>query len=308
MVGFFSMLNTLVSLAYPIIASCRAFEDYTRVSNSIASQTFKIGGISVPLNLIYNTGNKLDGEDERKLQVHLITIQKWFIYWIVLGCVSFLESWLQVVIFLLPGYSIVRLVFSIWLISPMISLDWDHEQANAATFDQTLEWKKFTNGGAGLLFFAYIKPWLEKNIDLVRKVSINPLAILQFMKIGTILDMFDLNRTEKKTTLTNAGFGGVGSGSGTTGTTTNISGVGGSGSGGAGVVDYANVLDNSFVMVMNLKNRFAGNSGDNVETKEVSSVKSMEEFDVVDVEKEPTVAEKETSSQEGTPKRRGYFW
>ncbi|KAI3404687.2 hypothetical protein KGF56_002521 [Candida oxycetoniae] len=280
MMGFFSVLNLLVSIVYPIIASCRSFEDYTLISNRVASQNFKIGGITVPLNLIYNPGglNSVDANDEKVLQLHLISIQKWFIYWIVLACFELVESLFSVLVYLIPAYSVLRLGFNCWLVMPMISFGQrDSVGENAATFDNSVEWKKFTSNGAGLVFFSYIKPWMEKNIKIVNSLSADPSIVLSVFNLTSSLNLSNLLKKVR-----------IGRN-----TEQNVSDVTGS------VADYASALDSSFVMVMNIKNKFTG-SGDNAET-EAKGESADEEFDVINSEK-PSAPEANVS------KRTGYFW
>ena len=331
----------MVSVVYPIIASCRAFEDYTRVLNSVASSTYKIGGISVPFNVIYSTATgkqQVNAVDENTLQIHLISIQKWFIYWIVLACVRLVEGCFGVLTSIVPGYSLLRLGFSLWLISPMVSFNNEDAVANTnSSFDQTLEWKNFTQGGCGLVFFAYFKPWLEKNIDVVRKLSVNPLTAVQYLPLNVLANL-------------NNGFKLFGNGSreqrgaGAEGENSDTSGYGGS------MADYTNVLDSSFVMVMNIKNRFTGNgeatplasattsatapatapattpataTGSGVGSKDAGSIlqksSSIEEFDVIsgvdselgersDAAAGTTTAEASIADTTATPRKRGYFW
>ncbi|EMG46609.1 hypothetical protein G210_3142, partial [Candida maltosa Xu316] len=253
--GFISTL-LLIATVYPVIASCRAFEDYTRVTNTLASQNLKIGGFTVPLNYIYGKSDatKINADDERALQIHLISIQKWFIYWIVTAIVSLAENVLFFK-YIIPGYSLIRLAFNIWLIIPMISI---RQEVDAnSTFDNTVEWKKFTSNGAGLIYFNYIKPWIEQHIESIRKLSANPANAIQLLGF--------VNKLNKDTESSNESSSGS---------------------------DYSNVLD-SFVMVMNMKNKWTGGS-----TEDVNEQKA-EEFDVVDATPDPKTQ---------ATKRKGYFW
>lgn len=289
-----------VATIYPVLASCRAFEDYTRVTNSLASQNLKIGGFTVPLNYLYNrnlsgttnsdlndkssstttssssSSSNISINDERALQIHLISIQKWFIYWIVIAIISLLENILFLK-YIIPGYSIFRLIFNIWLIIPMISIKQEVD-ANS-TFDNTIEWKKFTSNGAGLLYFSYIKPFIEQHIDCIRKFSINP---LNFILIERLKYLFNKNNqispNERNNNNNNT-------------TTTN----------GNNNTDYSNVLD-SFVMVMNMKNKFTGGTNNTRDINELDNKTNNadNEFDVVNV----------TPDTDSTQvnKRKGFFW
>lgn len=275
-----------MAIVYPVIASCRAFEDYTRVSNSIASQNLKIAGFTVPLNYFYKSDGKnsnINQNDETALQIHLISIQKWFIYWIIVGIVSLFENVLFLK-YLIPGYSLLRLGFNIWLIVPMISI---RKEVDAeSTFDHTIEWKKFTSNGAGLIYFSYIKPWIEQHMETIRKYSNNPIEVLQsisgLQSFSGLQTFFNKNNN-------------IGSSS----ETSSVSG------------DYSNVID-SFVMVMNMKNKWTG-TGDapanttgnptNASREATSGIKDepklSDDFDVVDDTVDPNAQ---------LTKRKGFFW
>lgn len=274
-----------------MLASCRAFEDYTRVTNSLASQNLKIGGFTVPLNYLYNrnlggtpnsdpndkssssTSTNISINDERALQIHLISIQKWFIYWIVIAIISLLENILFLK-YVIPGYSIFRLTFNIWLIIPMISIKQEVD-ANS-TFDNTIEWKKFTSNGAGLLYFSYIKPFIEQHIDCIRKFSINP---LNFILVEKLRNLYNKSNQVSSNDTNN--------GNTSTGSSNNNN-------------DYSNVLD-SFVMVMNMKNKFTGGASSTRDINELDNKNTSadNEFDVVNITPE-------TDSQ--VNKRKGFFW
>ncbi|CAI5757535.1 unnamed protein product [Candida verbasci] len=255
--GFFSILSTLVFTVYPVIASCKAFEDYTRVTNKISSQNFKVGGVTIPLNLIYQQDNNLDASDEKLLQIHLISIQKWLIYWIVIAVINSIES----ILFLnyLPGYSILKLIGSIWLIIPMISIGKKGEEFDEnKSFDNTLEWKNFTEQGSGLIFFTYIKPWIEKNLETIKKFTINPFDLIQILKLANFINKDGENNDSTES-----------------------------------------LLDSSFVMVMNMKNKFTGTSETPAEPKEVKE----NDFDVVD-----TITNEESENVPVQRKKSYYFF
>lgn len=177
--------SVLTSSVYPVIASYKAFEAYSRLANKYASSNFKVAGISVPLNFLYREGGS-DQLDE-ELQVLMISIQKWFIYWIVFASVQLVET----VLFLrhiIPLYSTFKLGFVGWLIFPMIISEGGkkigggssgdpvagEQNANSLlSFDHTKDWISFTNNGAGLVYFQFIRPWIEGHFD-----SFNPSRLI----------------------------------------------------------------------------------------------------------------------------------
>ncbi|KAK6873033.1 hypothetical protein K6H11_002539 [Candida tropicalis] len=170
----------------------------------------------------------------------------------------------------------------------MISIQRDVD-ANS-TFDNTVEWRKFTSNGAGLIYFGYIKPWIEQHMETIKKYSNNPIDVLQsysnnpidvLQSVGGLNSFFNKNSN--------------------TGSPSESSSVSS---------DYSNVID-SFVMVMNIKNKWTGTSGspsnseeietnDEIpETKEINESKLNDEFDVVDGTVDPNAQ---------VTKRRGFFW
>ncbi|ODV77581.1 uncharacterized protein CANTADRAFT_23694 [Suhomyces tanzawaensis NRRL Y-17324] len=157
-----SLLTNLVSTVYPVIASYKAFDEYSKVANEIASSQFKIGGVTVPLNLVFKQAATEPGTEDRALQTSLITIQKWFIYWVVLATVQSAETFLFLR-HLIPLYSLIKLSFSIWLLSPMVTFGSATPDTTKA-FDNTEDWTKFSQNGCGLVYFSFIKPWIETKL------------------------------------------------------------------------------------------------------------------------------------------------
>ncbi|KAI5955747.1 hypothetical protein KGF54_001249 [Candida jiufengensis] len=294
MIGIFSILNVLISIVYPIIASCKAFEDYTSITNSISSQNFKIKGITVPLNLIYNSSNSINENDEKILQLQLINLQKWFIYWIIQGFLQFFENFLFFIT-ILPGYSLLKLIFNIWLILPMISKFTRINDLNEnINFDQTIEWQNFTKTGSGFLFFNFLKPWIEKNIDLIRNIVLNPFDFQNLLKLSSILKLQNLS--------SGGWFNGSNNKNTSNATTSNSN---------LNVNDFASYLDSSFVMVMNMKNKFTGNgeSQTGFDSKDTTT-KINEEFDIIDSDEKNEINGKNTANENVSEvnKRKGYFW
>ncbi|EGW34676.1 uncharacterized protein SPAPADRAFT_69102 [Spathaspora passalidarum NRRL Y-27907] len=262
MMGFFTLLSLLINTVYPVVASCRAYDNYTRVASTIASQNLKIAGVTVPLGLLFDTLKATTGiTPELELQRHLISIQKWFIYWIVISVATLFEN-LLFLNTILPGYSILKLGFSLWLIFPMISLSSGQMEIDSR-FDNTDEWKKFTESGAGFLFFRYIKPWIEHNRDKINEVINDPIQSLHLKettKYLPIVSRYINPEVSKASNYSEPGF-----------------------------------LDSSFVMVMNMKNKWTG-----VEEK------VADEFDII----ETSSAGEEATTKEGTTvtKRKGFLW
>lgn len=129
----------LVSIVFPIFASFKALEAY----NSNKSNNF------IPIPLAFK---EID-------QQNLLKIQKWFIYWIVFGIITFVE----LILFLnyLPFYYFSKCLFNIWLLIPFFNI----------SKDQSKDWIQFTQSGSGLIYFTYLKPFLNKSTTRVKQLS-----------------------------------------------------------------------------------------------------------------------------------------
>ncbi|KAI5961802.1 hypothetical protein CANMA_003779 [Candida margitis] len=108
--------------------------------------------------------------NEPNLPSHLIALQRWLIYWATLGCVTIIENTLSFITFL-PGYSLFKIGFHLWLVIPMLS---DGE-----------DWK---NSGAPWLFFEYIKPQFEANKEAIYRFVSNPLDLRTVLKLSALAD------------------------------------------------------------------------------------------------------------------------
>lgn len=66
----------------------------------------------------------------------------WLMYWVVLACALFIESWAAFILFWVPFYSWIRLAFLLYLILPQTQ-------------------------GANVLYLAHVHPFLQKNEHLI---------------------------------------------------------------------------------------------------------------------------------------------
>ncbi|RLV92706.1 hypothetical protein JA1_003054 [Spathaspora sp. JA1] len=308
--GLFSLLTLLINTVYPVIASCRAYDNYTRIVNSIASQNLKIAGITVPIGMIFDTlkttatsytednhDNAKNNESttvqkitpEMELQAHLISIQKWFIYWIVISVVTLFEKLLF--LNLLPGYSIIKFGFGIWLIFPMIST-FSQQVEIDSRFDNTKEWKTFTQTGAGLVFFKYIKPWIEHHRDKINEIISNPIQALHLRESAKYFPVNLKNNI---------------AGSLASNLASNLTNKFTSSEAGTGTGTENGLLDSSFVMVMNMKNKWTGGGGATRSMSPSPEEKETDEFDIIDSTSPIEEVPKEGSSPKVT-KRRGFLW
>lgn len=150
-----------VSTVYPIFASYRAYDGYATLASKSAASTVNIGGVSIPLGTMLKRATAGESSiEEDTLNVRLLTVQMWMIYWIVIGFVSAAES----VLFLhvLPLYSIARLCFSLWLIAPIVLTRTRNQKQLFVSFnDMQAEWASFSQQGCGLVYFQYVRPLME---------------------------------------------------------------------------------------------------------------------------------------------------
>lgn len=156
-----------------------------------------MAGISVPVNFLYREGGgeQLDVE----LQALMVAIQKWFIYWIVFASVQLVETVLFLR-YIIPLYSTLKLGFVGWLVLPMVAqggmklVATESEQDSLVSFDHTKDWISFTNSGAGLIYFQYIRPWIEGHFE-----SFNPSRIMG--QVSDIVSNYGFGKTEAAATL-----------------------------------------------------------------------------------------------------------
>lgn len=150
-----------VSTVYPIFASYRAYDGYATLASKSAASTVNIGGVSIPLGTMLKRATASESSiEEDTLNVRLLTVQMWMIYWIVIGCVSAVES--ALFLHVLPLYSMARLCFSLWLIAPIVLTRARNQKQLFVSFnDMQAEWASFSQQGCGLVYFQYVRPLME---------------------------------------------------------------------------------------------------------------------------------------------------
>ncbi|KAK6204898.1 uncharacterized protein RJT21DRAFT_117370 [Scheffersomyces amazonensis] len=308
--GLFSFLTTLISTVYPVIASYKAFDNYLEISKKIDNSSIRVAGITVPLPLTYllskstttttTNGNTVTSTttsgssslqvNEEHLQSTLITIHKWFIYWIVFGTIQLTESFLFFT-WIIPFYSYLKLGFFIWLVVPMIKSSFDKRQRQLLSgkdFTLNDDWIKFTESGAGFVFFTYIQPLLGSQFDNLGKLADK--SVIHYI--------LDSNPSLNASSTSSGGAGtsgvsGIGNASGESSESATATS--------SGQDSIGNVIDSSYVMVMNIKNRFGyGNDTSNVEESNVVSETTSETNDSTDTSTSINENRKE--------KKKGWFW
>lgn len=142
-------------------SSYRAFEAYTLVAKRVALAHIRVGGVLVPFGALFSMEGAL-ADDQRQLQGALIDIQKWFIYWVVYALWESIEA----ILFLrslVPLYDLWRWGLSVWLVMPMITRLLGDDSGRL--FDESDSWVAFTQLGAGLCYFQYLKPMIVRVSD-----------------------------------------------------------------------------------------------------------------------------------------------
>lgn len=155
--------SSLVSVIFPIFGSYKSVESYNKVANETALSNVNIGGFQVPMNaLLRKSGDSTSGSgnSEENLQRHLISIQKWMIYWIVYASLNVVES-LFLLRYIIPMYSLVRFGISVWLVSPMIIGPVGDTVSSNNIIARKKEFEQFLQSGCGLCYYSFIKPWLD---------------------------------------------------------------------------------------------------------------------------------------------------
>jgi hypothetical protein len=273
----FSFLSTVTLVVYPVIGSYHAFESYSKVANRIAATNFKVGGISVPIGVLFKSQD-ISTSDDEQLQLHLIAIQKWFIYWIVFASLQLVES-LLFLKYLVPFYFAIKVVVSMWLVFPMIN--GVRKSDTSRSFDTTQDWLEFTNSGAGFVFFTYIKPIIE---DGLTKVDLGPIK----NAVETGLGVFSSNPLVSNFILSRL----------------KSSDASSSGTATLSLPGQESVIENSYVIVKSLKNRFYGN-GDSTKEVPIEEFDEVNVQDQVDSQKDITT---ETNPPSHTTKPKGWLW
>ncbi|CUM49959.1 uncharacterized protein AC631_00859 [Debaryomyces fabryi] len=204
MFGLFSILNSLVSVIFPIFGSYKSFESYNKVANEIALSNVNIGGFQVPINaLLRKPGDSTNGSgnSEESLQRHLISIQKWMVYWIVYASLNVVES-VFLLRYIIPMYSLLRFGISVWLVSPMIIGPVGDTVRSNNIIARKKEFEQFLQSGCGLCYYNFIKPWLDGEfkvlggIDLSKLISPSILGYLnQYELIHYITQYLNLNKS-----------------------------------------------------------------------------------------------------------------
>ncbi|CAN3370640.1 hypothetical protein DICA4_F31032 [Diutina catenulata] len=180
----FKLLTSVIGVVYPVVGSYRAYESYTRVAKRIAATHFRVAGVTVPIGAIF-TAKDASADDQQLLQSELITMQKWFIYWIVYACVETGEA----VFFLrqlVPFYDLFKLLLSAWLLVPMVAKS--SEVDSTTSFDETKQWAAFSENGAGLVYFGYIKPAISRGLDRVELPNTTQTVFSSFPGSSTAVD------------------------------------------------------------------------------------------------------------------------
>lgn len=172
-----------VSVIYPIIASYSAFDGYSSLASKSAALTLQFGGVTIPVGTVLKKMTTEAPIEEDELSTRLMIVQMWMIYWIVNSCVGVIES----VLFLtyLPLYSILRLCFSVWLISPIVlTVALSRGSGHLLEVQIKSKWTEFFSLGCGLVFSRVLKPFMDDKLKNLKLVDADHIVngMTQFLK------------------------------------------------------------------------------------------------------------------------------
>lgn len=147
-----------------MIASYKAYDTYSRVASQNDAYLVNLAGVSIPVGTILKRAASDGNVEEDFLSARLLTVQMWLVYWIVNGSVAVAESVL--LLRYLPLYSSLRLLFSAWLVAPIVVTSVRvRNAAHLSPADIQKEWLSFADQGCGLLYFRYLKPLFENHLS-----------------------------------------------------------------------------------------------------------------------------------------------
>lgn len=155
------------------------------LASKSAASTVNIGGVSIPLGTMLKRATTSESSiEEDTLNVRLLSVQMWMIYWIVNGFVRAVESILF--LHILPLYSVARLCFSVWLIAPIVLTRTRNQKQLFVSFnDMQAEWTSFSQHGCGLVYFHYVRPLMEGQLSFLYDLKMDE-VLGQARKILTV--------------------------------------------------------------------------------------------------------------------------
>lgn len=243
--------------------------------------------MAIPLGTMLKRATAADSTiEEDTLNSRLLAVQMWMIYWIVNGCVHVFESVL--LLSYLPLYSVARLLFSVWLVAPIVlnlarllkKLLVTHSEIQA-------EWVTFSQQGCGLVYFQYVKPLMEGRLLFL--YDLKPDEILARLSSYLAVPLFKVAAMQLRST-------GTAESSGST-----------SGSGSGEVPPAGNYMQTFATLSSFSKTYFPSR-----EVKETpvgtSQAEDLDEYDVVDAPLNALVAGLKNRSVAEKPEARRWFW
>lgn len=153
---------------YPIFATFKAYETYSRVATKATASSVSVGGVSIPLGTMLKRATEGNPEEDF-LSSHLLIVQMWVVYWIVHGSISVVELVLDKFLFVsyLPFYSSGRLALSLWLLFPIFQVSNTIGARALSHTDLVAVWSRFSSKGAGLVYYSLAKPFMEGQLETV---------------------------------------------------------------------------------------------------------------------------------------------
>lgn len=175
-----------LTTAYPLFASYWAYTDYTSIATKAGASTLHVGGVAIPVGtMLRRAAAQKDTVEDDTLSFQLLKLHMWFVYWLVTACIDVVEELFFVKA--LPMFSVARLALSAWLMSPIARFSALRDRATLLTFAESqAQWDAFSRDGCGLVFFQYIVPFLEQQIDAF---SLSWLRVRSSFSVLTVCDL-----------------------------------------------------------------------------------------------------------------------
>lgn len=298
--SFTNSFSLLVSNVYPIVASFKAYEEYVEASKKFDSSNINIGGFNVPINTLLK---KATGDhDEKELPEATLLVyksnkvHKWLIFWVVNTTFNLLTSILfikQIV----PFYSLIRLIISVWFVSPMLQIK------SIDNYDPTEDWQSFFDSGCGYCYCQFIRPWLNGDFAMLSDLSFDSnrlydnvsnvlITLINLVKLSPLSGLLQFN--QKGTTAASSPSASKSSHSSY-----------------APVADYAESFKT--FGAMKLQEYFKGSStaAESVSSETGNDKEAVDDdYDMIDppVKTDATGSQPAESEASGAAKKKGWFW
>lgn len=245
--------------------------------------------MAIPLGTMLKRATTADSTiEEDTLNSRLLAVQMWMIYWIVNGCVHVLESVLLLTY--LPLYSVARLLFSVWLVAPiMLNLARLLKKLLVTHNEIQAEWVTFSQQGCGMVYFQYVKPLMEGRLLFL--YDLKPDEILARLSSNLAVPIFKVLAMHLRNT----------------GTAENSGSDSSSGSGSGEVPTAGNYMQ-TFATLSSFSKIYFPSREVKETPEETSRAEDLDEYDVVDTPLNALVTGLKNRSVAEKPETRRWFW